>query len=284
LRGDRIRISQVLLNYVENAIKFTATGEVRIRAINQECEEGRCLVRFEVSDTGIGMSEAQISQLFQLFHQADTSTTRKYGGTGLGLAISKQLACLMGGDVGVDSVPGTGSTFWFTARLSIAEDHPASATRAEPTHASLADDIAINGTRILLAEDDPINQEVVAALLEVVGATVCKTGNGQEALDALQRERFDCVLMDVQMPVMDGLEAVRRIRADPLVAATPVLALTANASDADRQLYLAAGLDDFMSKPFVPSALYAMVARWQVRHSTSSVGAYEGVLAETPVR
>jgi CheY-like chemotaxis protein len=272
LRGDRTRISQVLLNYVENAIKFTARGEVRFRAIRLDCEDSRCLVRFEVSDSGIGMSKAQVSTLFQLFQQADTSTTRKYGGTGLGLAISKQLASLMGGEVGVDSEPGQGSTFWFTAMLSTGTDHPAAPVHVAPPFTGLAENAAIRGARVLVVEDNPVNQEVIAALLEHVGSTVCRAGNGQEALDALQRERFDCVLMDVQMPVMDGLEAIRRIRANPLVAATRVLALTANASDADRQLCLDAGMDDFITKPVVPATLYAVLARWLPRPSTRPAG------------
>jgi signal transduction histidine kinase/CheY-like chemotaxis protein len=284
LRGDRTRISQVLLNYVENAIKFNAKGEVRVRAIRLECDDGRCLVRFEVVDSGIGMSDAQMSQLFQLFQQADMSTTRKYGGTGLGLAISKQLASLMGGEVGVDSAPGQGSTFWFTAMLSTGTDRPAAPVGVEPLAPSLADGAAIQGARILLAEDNPINQEVVAALLEHVGATVCRAGNGQEALDALQRERFDCVLMDVQMPVMDGLEAVRRVRADPRVAAMPVLALTANASDADRQLCLAAGMDDFITKPIMPATFYAMLARWLSRRNTGPSGGSAVAVAELSAR
>jgi two-component system sensor histidine kinase/response regulator len=168
--------------------------------------------------------------------------------------------------------------------LSTGTDHPTAPVHVELPLSGLADDAAIQGARILLAEDNPINQEVVAALLEHVGATVCRAGNGQETLDALQRERFDCVPIDVQMPVMDGLEAVRRIRANPLVAATPVLALTANASDADRQLCLAAGMDDFVTKPVIPATLYAMLARWRVRRSTGPAGASAAAVAEPSAR
>jgi CheY-like chemotaxis protein len=185
----------------------------------------------------------------------------------------------MGGEVGVDSAPGHGSTFWFTARLSNATSLPAAPVRVERPLSALGDRTDIQGARVLLAEDNPINQEVVAALLEHAGATVCRTGNGQEALDALLRERFDCVLMDIQMPVMDGLEAVRRIRADPRIAAMPVLALTANASDADRQACLAAGMDDFITKPIRAEALYAMLARWLPHRSTGEVAAPAAAVA-----
>jgi len=264
LRGDRTRISQVLLNYLDNAIKFTAKGQVVVRAIGMPCQTSPCKVRFEVSDTGMGMSEAQVAQLFQMFQQADNSTTRKYGGTGLGLAISKQLAALMGGEVGVESRLGEGSTFWFTVGLS-----PAATRLSAPVSPQLSapvplDTSGLAGASILVVEDNPINQEVVAALLEHEGATVVRAGNGQEALDALLRDRFDCILMDVQMPVMDGLEATRRIRADVAIAATPVIALTANASDADRRMCLEAGMDDFLTKPIAPKSLYATLARWLV--------------------
>jgi signal transduction histidine kinase/ActR/RegA family two-component response regulator len=261
LRGDRTRISQVLLNYLDNAIKFTAKGKVVVRAIGLHCEKSPCKVRFEVSDTGIGMSEAEVAQLFQMFQQADNSTTRKYGGTGLGLAISKQLAALMGGEVGVESRLGDGSTFWFTVELSPATTRHLAPVRTQPTTLVALDSSGLVGASILVVEDNLINQDVVAALLEHKGATVVRAGNGQEALDALRCDRFDCVLMDVQMPVMDGLEATRRIRADPLLATTPIVALTANASDADRRMCFEAGMDDFLAKPIAPQKLYAALAR-----------------------
>ena len=260
LRGDPLRIGQVLLNYVGNAIKFSQNGEVIVRAATLHRGEADSLVRFEVQDSGIGMTEAQIAQLFQSFHQADTSTTRKYGGTGLGLAISKQLALLMGGEVGVDSQPGRGSTFWFTARLRWGTAAPAAAVGATPSAAAQLD--VIKGARVLLVEDNLLNQEVATGLLEDVGATVCIANNGQQAVDLLLAERFDCVLMDVQMPVMDGLQATRLIREHPLTSATPVLAMTANARNEDRVRCIEAGMNDFITKPIVPDQLYATVAKW----------------------
>jgi len=258
LRGDPLRIGQVLLNYVGNAIKFSKAGEVRVSARGLDADGNNCQLRFEVQDHGIGITPAQIATLFQPFHQADSSTTREFGGTGLGLAICKQLAALMGGDVGVASMPGEGSTFWFTARLQWGSSDQA----AKPLvgHAERPNTLA--GARILLVEDNPLNQEVASGILQAAGAVVTHANNGREAVDLLCRQSFDCVLMDLQMPVMDGLQATRLIRADPRVAATPVLAMTAFVSAAHRARCTEAGMDDFMSKPVDPQALVATVARW----------------------
>ena len=259
LRGDPLRLEQVLLNFVSNAIKFSEGGRIYIRARPVEDRDNTTVVRFEVQDNGIGMSPSQVSGLFQSFHQADTSTTRKYGGTGLGLVISKQLAELMGGAVGVESEPGHGSTFWFTARLQKGTH----LLQAADTNAILPDVLAsIHGASILLVEDNIFSQQVGQELLEDAGATVVIANNGKEAIDLMLKEHFDCVLMDVQMPVMDGYEATRIIRAHPKLSGTLVIAMTANAGREDQARCLAAGMDEFVTKPIAPSLLFSVLAKW----------------------
>ncbi len=269
LRGDALRLSQVLINFTSNAVKFTASGAVVVRVAMLDESDAACRLRFEVRDSGIGMSEKEIANIFQSFHQADTSTTRRYGGTGLGLVISKRLVEQMEGKIGVVSQPGRGSTFWFTVRLdkNAQQALPESSIEwrppAESTQQGLAANrSALNGAHILLVEDNPLNQQVITELLEDMGVSVCIANHGQEALDLLHRERFDCVLMDVQMPVMDGLEATRQIRADPALAGVRVIAMTANASIEDRTRCLACGMDDFMTKPILPEHLYAELAKY----------------------
>ena len=270
LRGDPLRLCQVLINYTNNAIKFSEKGRIDIRVRQVVGDAGSCLLRFEVSDHGIGIPEREMDKLFQSFQQADTSTTREYGGTGLGLAICKQLAQLMGGEVGVRSQPGHGSTFWFTARLGIS-------TSSVPTIISQVSDAAaellasaqtaavmgaLKDARILLVEDNTFNQQIALEMLEEVGSTVCLAANGMEALELLRQTAFDCVLMDVQMPLMDGLEATRRIRSDPRLAGTRVLAMTATATSEDRVRCLDAGMNDFISKPIQPALMYQTIANW----------------------
>jgi two-component system sensor histidine kinase/response regulator len=257
--GDPLRLEQVLLNYVSNAIKFSENGKVHIRARAVEQRDNQVLVRFEVQDQGIGMTQQQIAKLFQSFHQADTSTTRRYGGTGLGLVISKQLAELMGGTVGVDSTPGVGSTFWFTARLQLSVKllQPADGEALEPDLRA-----SIQGAAILLVEDNIFSQQVGQELLEDAGATVVIANNGKEAIDLLLKEHFDCVLMDVQMPLMDGYETTRLIRADPRLSGTLVIAMTANAGRDDQARCLAAGMDEFVTKPIAPNVLFSVLSRW----------------------
>ncbi|NML59963.1 response regulator [Massilia sp. RP-1-19] len=257
LRGDPLRLEQVLLNFTSNAIKFSENGAVRICAHRLEENEGEVLVRFEVRDKGIGMSEDELADLFQSFHQADPSTTRKYGGTGLGLVISKQLAELMGGDVGAESVPGKGSTFWFTARLGKCATFLPSGP--QQVQQSVLDEI--RDAYILLVEDNPFSQQVGQELLEDVDATVVIANNGKEAIDMMLKERFDCVLMDVQMPVMDGFEATRMIRSDPRMSDTLVIAMTANAGKEDRERCIEAGMDEFVTKPIAPNLLFETIAR-----------------------
>ncbi|WP_432378558.1 CHASE domain-containing protein [Duganella sp. P38] len=258
LRGDPLRLEQVLLNFVSNAIKFSDNGKIIVRARPVEERDSYIMVRFEVIDYGIGMTGEQVAQLFQSFHQADTSTTRRYGGTGLGLVISKQLAELMGGGVGVDSKPGEGSTFWFTARL--AKGVSLLAPSDEAVQPEVLD--SIRGASILLVEDNIFSQQVGQELLEDAGATVCVANNGKEAIDLLLKEHFDGVLMDVQMPVMDGYEATRLIRAHPKLAATLIIAMTANAGRGDQQRCLDAGMDEFVTKPIAPKQLFNMLSKW----------------------
>jgi two-component system sensor histidine kinase/response regulator len=256
LRGDPLRLEQVLLNFASNAIKFSDKGSIVIRARPLSQGDLNAVVRFEVQDTGIGMTREEIGQLFQSFHQADPSTTRKYGGTGLGLVISKQLAELMGGTVGVDSAPGKGSTFWFTACLGNGDNFLPPGP--EPMQESVLNEIA--GTSILLVEDNIFSQQVGQELLEDAGATVVIANNGKEAIDLLLKESFDCVLMDVQMPVMDGFEATRFIRSHAKLKDTLVIAMTANAGKEDQQRCLAAGMNEFLTKPIAPHLLFSMIA------------------------
>ena len=270
LVGDPLRLGQVLINYANNAIKFSEQGSITVKVHKVVADAKHCLVRFEVCDHGIGLSQDEMSKLFQSFQQADTSTTREYGGTGLGLAICKQLAQLMGGDVGVDSRPGAGSTFWFTANLGISDQAaPAMLDSMVQTAAAMrasADAALVMRTlkhaRILLVEDNTFNQQVALELLEEAGASVCLANNGEEALDLLRQTQFDCVLMDVQMPLMDGLQATRLIRADPQLAHLRVLAMTATATSEDRVRCLDAGMDDFISKPIQPAMMYQTIASW----------------------
>jgi PAS domain S-box-containing protein len=263
LRGDPLRLEQVLLNFVGNAVKFSQRGSVKVRARALRSSGIDTLVRFEVEDHGIGIDPAEVAQLFTPFHQADPSTTRRYGGTGLGLVISKQLAELMGGEAGVESEPGRGSTFWFTARLGqggAPGTHPERPVRkAAPL--PLASGQRLDGTTVLLVEDNVFSQQVGRELLENVGATVVVAANGSEALDLMRGRPFDCVLMDVQMPVMDGFEATRRIRADPALRDMVVIAMTANAGVEDQARCMAAGMDEFLTKPVAPEHLAATIAR-----------------------
>ena len=270
LRGDALRLSQVLINFAGNAVKFTAKGAIVMR-VKMLGEDGTtCQLRFEVQDSGIGIDQQGLAHLFGSFHQADASTTREYGGTGLGLAISKRLVEQMGGQIGVESLPGQGSTFWFT--VSLGKDAAPACFRPEgathgPAESPASDLSAFMGAHILVAEDNLFNQQVVTELLEAVGAKVRIANHGQEALELLRATRFDCVLMDVQMPVMDGLETVRRIRADPALADLWVIAMTANASREDQERCLAASMDHFITKPILPERLYAELVKYMPRRA-----------------
>ncbi|MDD4912054.1 MAG: PAS domain-containing protein [Sideroxydans sp.] len=261
LRGDPLRLGQVLINFADNAIKFTERGEVCIRARKLDENESSVLVRFEIRDTGIGMCVEEHAKLFQPFQQADTSTTRQYGGTGLGLAISKQLVDLMEeGAIGVESEPGRGSTFWFHARLG--KGNLSCAMPSCPQTMSPDTLQVLNGAHILLVENNLFNQEIACEFLWKVGAQVDLAENGREALELLDRKSFDCVLMDIQMPVMDGFAATRLIRANPDLLHLPIIAMTADVWDGDRKHCYEVGMNDYLGKPFKPDTLYATIARW----------------------
>jgi len=253
LLGDPTRIRQILLNLVDNAIKFTHRGEVELR-VDFETVHGEIGCRFAVRDTGIGMSAETQARLFQAFSQADSSTTRRYGGTGLGLAVSRQLAELMGGQLRVESTPGVGSSFTLTLSMP--------ATLAKPVNLPDHALPRLQG-HVLVVEDHPVNQKVLAHQLDELGLAHTLAADGAQALAALQAGHFDLVLMDWQMPEMDGLEATRRIRELPgEVSRIPVVALTANASSGFRETCLAAGANDFLAKPYTEAALSALLGHW----------------------
>ncbi|MDD1621206.1 MAG: PAS domain S-box protein [Methylococcaceae bacterium] len=263
LRGDPTRLRQAMLNYASNAVKFTKAGTIRLRAKLLTETDAGLLIRFEVQDTGIGIAAEKVPMLFDAFVQADASITRQYGGTGLGLAITRNLANMMGGEAGVDSTMGQGSTFWFTARLQRGRGiTPTESPAEKPVAAELVLRRNYAGARLLLAEDNPINREVALELLHGVGLAVDTAENGRIALRKVCSNTYDLVLMDVQMPEMDGLAATRALRARPDFALLPILAMTANAFDADRYACLAAGMNDFVAKPVNPEELYATVLRW----------------------
>ncbi len=275
LKGDSVRVRQILLNFVNNAVKFTEKGWINIRVSSDGQTDTHITLKFEVRDTGIGISEAYMERLFKSFSQGDASMTRRYGGTGLGLAISKQLAELMGGEVGAKSKEGKGSTFWFKAVFKKAQGAD---RRVQET--GLRDQEMINfelcnllpapcdlhpaTCRILLAEDNIPNQKVATAILKKYGFSVNIANNGREAVEALRKIHYDLVLMDMQMPEMDGLEATRIIR-DPgsgvLSPNIPVAAMTANAAPEDRRKCADAGMNDYISKPVNPDELLAVIRR-----------------------
>ena len=256
LHGDVLRVRQILLNFMSNAIKFSRQGQVVLSARVVQTDAGVSEVQFEVSDHGIGMTPEQSLQLFMPFQQADASITRRYGGTGLGLAICRKLADLMGGQVGVKSEFGAGSRFWFSMPLLWGQDMPAVPELTEQWQGSLA------GSTVLVVDDNHLNQRVASELLEAVGAQVVIAGDGLAALNVLSERAVDCVLMDVQMPVMDGMQATRRIRDDSKFGNLPVIAMTANARGEDEQQCRDAGMNDFIAKPVVPQQLYSKLSQW----------------------
>ncbi len=248
---DPVRLRQVLFNLIGNAVKFTVKGGVDARLIRSD-RDGEARLRFEITDSGVGISEEAQADLFQRFHQADGSTTRRFGGSGLGLAISRRLAELMGGEVGMRSTPGVGSTFW----LEIAA--PAV---AEPAVESSAPGALLEGLRVLVVEDNPTNRLIATRLLEHLGAQVETAEDGRTGVDAVAHAPFDLIFMDIQMPVMDGVQATRLIRSmSGPASATPILAMTANALQHQTDAYLAAGMNGVVSKPLSPGTLVARIA------------------------
>ena len=252
LRGDASRLRQVLGNLIGNAVKFTPAGTIAVRAgLVRGVEDARVL-RFEVADSGIGIDAATQARLFQPFVQADGSTTRRYGGAGLGLALCRRVVSAMGGQIGVRSEPGHGSTFWFTVRLwrAGAPSRPAAAGAAR-------------GLRVLVVEDNTVNQKVAVAMIESLGYGAEAVGNGLEAVEACSRQTYDAILMDCQMPQMDGFKATAFIRErEGLTHRTPIIALTASVTAEDRQRCLAAGMDDYLSKPVPREALASALRKW----------------------
>ena len=270
LVGDSLRISQILLNYVNNAVKFTQHGSVTVLVEQEDVTADGMILRFSVIDTGIGLTPDAQSRLFRSFQQAENSTTRRYGGTGLGLAISKQLANLMGGEVGVDSEVGVGSTFWFTVKLGVQHNSDRTAVLAAgdsdwvvgERQVRAADQFDLVGARVLLVEDTLTNQMVAMGFLQAAGVIVDIVDNGQHALEMLEENSYDLILMDLHMPVMDGLEATRRIRSQPCFKDLPIVAMTANAMPQHQKECMAVGMNDFIAKPFYPARLYAVIQRW----------------------
>lgn len=265
LLGDATRIQQALLNYLSNAIKFTESGSVTLRAKVLNNQADSALIRFEVSDTGVGIDPEAVPRLFSAFEQADNSTTRKYGGTGLGLAITRRLTELMGGETGFDSAPGKGATFWLTVRL--AKGGEASDLTTSQTSASAEAMIRSRfaGYRILLAEDEPINCEVTLSLLTDVDLAVDLAEDGLIAVEQASRNDYALILMDMQMPNLDGLEATRQIRQMPGRGAMPIIAMTANAFTEDKLRCLEAGMNDFISKPVHPEIFFTTLLNWLSR-------------------
>jgi len=265
LHGDFNRLSQALVNYLSNAVKFTEHGSITLQGrVLEETNEGY-LLRFEVIDTGIGILPEDQARLFNAFEQADNTTTRKYGGTGLGLAINRRLARLMGGDVGVKSTPGKGSTFWLDVQLGKGDPLAIEPDIALTEKARTVLHREYQGQRILLVEDDPLNQEVAAMLLKDVGLSVDLAENGEQAVRMARESNYAVILMDVQMPKQDGLSATAAIRKIVGRETVPIIAMTANAFDEDKLKCLSAGMNDFLSKPVNPDCLFETLLKWLAR-------------------
>ena len=263
--GDPLRVRQIISNYLNNALKFTAQGQISLvaRRVNEPAAD---TVRVEVQDTGPGIDSATRAKLFEPFTQADQSTTRRYGGTGLGLSICRELTSLMGGLVGVDSEPGAGSTFW--AELPLPRANRPALPGLPAGSSVLGNENPLQGARVLMVEDNPVNMLIAVAMLERWGVEVTQAQDGREAVAAVQAaanagQAFHAVLMDVQMPVMSGHEATRALRATLHGRTLPIIALTAAALVSERDEALAAGMNDFLTKPIDAERLLASLLRWR---------------------
>ena len=282
--GDSLRLGQVLLNLAGNATKFTERGMIGVEVLvhdsvdppmkslklPENLAEDTVVLEFRVRDSGIGIEERKLHDIFSAFSQVDTSNSRRYGGTGLGLAISKELVELMGGHIWVQSTPGIGSCFSFTVQLGRAVANQGLDARGLPVAGDEAVRARLRGARVLVAEDNRFNQQVIEEVLARCGVVVTLCANGQEVLDQLEKDRFDVVLMDIQMPVMDGIETTQRIRAIPQLASLPVIAMTANAMVSDQTRCLEAGMDDFETKPINAERLYQKLGVWLTLDGESS--------------
>ncbi len=279
--GDPTRLRQIILNLLGNAFKFTDTGEISIQVRIIQEKEPRCLVRFEVHDSGIGINKTMQKKIFSSFTQADSVTTRKFGGTGLGLSISKQLAELMDGEIGLESLPGVGSMFWFTAWLS--KGYDTEKVDSKPQTSLSCPGISDTEPQpslampILVVDDNNINQMVAEGILNKLGFEIHTAENGKTAIEKLAEKKYSVILMDCQMPVMDGFEATRAIREMADVNSNyklPIIAMTANAIQGDREKCLAAGMDDYISKPLNPQELVDMVYKWMKKSITEGDDAF----------
>ena len=274
LCGDPVRIRQILNNLIDNALKFTDAGSVRVRAgYGRDGDE--IVLRFEVCDTGIGLTKQQISRLFEPYAQGGSSVAVNYGGTGLGLSIARRLAKLMSGELGCESAPDMGSMFWFTIRVREADTTAKEVEQAvQRLHAGQPPVTEPVRSHVLIVEDNDVNRLLIAAYLDQFGLTYETAVNGQEAVSMVQERRYDVVLMDIMMPVMDGLEATKQIRAlDNPLASLPIIALTANAMKGDRETYLASGLDGYISKPLSSADLFSALSEYIPLTPQTSVSA-----------
>lgn len=260
LVGDPLRITQALLNFAGNAVKFTERGRIDLCVELLESAPDHVVVRFSVKDTGVGVKQSDVGHIFELFHQANDSTSRRYGGSGLGLAITRELARLMGGEVGVDSRPDFGSTFWFTARLPRTGGLASELPDESAYEAILAERFA--GEAVLVVEDNEINREIAGDLLAACQLEVDFAEDGLVALERVAARKYRLILMDMQMPNLNGPDAARRIREMPGLSQVPIVAMTANAFAEDRQRCLDAGMNDFVTKPIDPDRLFAVILRW----------------------
>jgi len=280
LLGDEQHLLQVLRNLLSNAVKFTEHGEI-ILSIDGKPHHDRWLLQFCISDTGIGMSSAETEQLFQPFTQADSSISRRFGGTGLGLAICKRLVEVMGGCIGVDSQPGSGSRFWFTVEVKTSEQRQT--PRKEPLTSFADKALPLNGKAVLLVEDNVLNQTVATGFLQRLGIDVVVANHGEEALQHLDQQNFAAVLLDLQMPVMDGFETARRIRQRSDGADLPLIAMTAAVSEHDRLSCINVGMNDHIAKPINPRQLLATLLHWLDKPAAGTAEANSNTVETMPL-